>query len=206
MTNADPNTPTGPGRGRRRRIEAERSIAAILEAATGVLNDRPDATVEEIAGAAGVTRQTVYAHFDSRDALLDAVVVHAIGEVGAALDAAELEHGPPAAALERLLAASWEIAERHQFMFHLPPVSRERDSERHAAIVAALERLIERGQADGSFEPRTPRSWLVAATFALGNAAGEEVRAGRISTSDAIAALHRGVLGLFGVQDPQGHR
>jgi len=200
MTSDPTSAPAGPRR-RRRRIDAERSITAIVEAAIEVLNDRPQATVEEIAGAAGLTRQTVYAHFASRDALLEAVVVRVIGEVGDALDAADLGDGPAAAALQRLLDVSFEIAARYRFMFHLPSVSRERDIGRHGPIMAALERLVERGQADGSFDPQAPQSWLIAATFALGDAASEEVRAGRISAVEATAALHRSILRLFGVQD-----
>jgi AcrR family transcriptional regulator len=192
------------GGARRRRIDAERSIAAILGAAIEVLNDRPQATVEQIAAAAGVTRQTVYAHFASRDALLEAVVARVIGDVNAALDAAELEHRAPAAALQRLLDVSFEIAARHQFMFHLPTVGQERDIERHGPITTALERLVKRGQTDGSFDPHTPPSWLIAATFALGNAANEAVRAGHISSAEATIALHRSILRLFGVQDAQG--
>ena len=45
------------------RADAERSIAAILDAAVQVLAARPDAGMGEIAKAAGVARQTVYAHF-----------------------------------------------------------------------------------------------------------------------------------------------
>ncbi|MGR6999045.1 helix-turn-helix domain-containing protein [Yinghuangia aomiensis] len=53
---------------RRRRADAQRSIDAILDAARRLLGDRLDVGMEDIAAAAGVTRQTVYAHFPSRDA------------------------------------------------------------------------------------------------------------------------------------------
>ena len=61
-------------RTRRQRSDARQSIAAVIDAAIRTLGDRPDASMDEIARAAGVTRQTVYAHFPSRDALIDAVV------------------------------------------------------------------------------------------------------------------------------------
>ncbi len=57
---------------RRRRADAERSIASIVDAATECLGRRPDASMTEVAAAAGVGRATLYAHFRSRAALLEA--------------------------------------------------------------------------------------------------------------------------------------
>jgi AcrR family transcriptional regulator len=62
----------------RRRADAERNIAAILDAAVELLGERPDSSMAEIAAAAGVARQTVYAHYDSREALLAAVAERAM--------------------------------------------------------------------------------------------------------------------------------
>ncbi|HEY1176442.1 MAG TPA: TetR family transcriptional regulator, partial [Phytomonospora sp.] len=58
-----------------------------------VLGDRPDASMEEIAAEAHVTRQTVYAHFPSRDALMAALVEAAAADYATLLDAAELAAG-----------------------------------------------------------------------------------------------------------------
>jgi hypothetical protein len=92
----------------RRRADARRSIDAILNAARTVLAERPDASMEDIAAAAGVTRQTVYAHFPSRDALI-AALLHAAGaETLAAIDAARLDTAPPADALRQFLDIGWD--------------------------------------------------------------------------------------------------
>src|ERR1700691_968729 len=97
----------------RRRSDARRSIDAILNAARTVLGERPDASMEEIATAAGVTRQTVYAHFPSRDALI-AALLHAAGaETVAAMDAARLDTVTPAEAVRRYLDIGWEVICRH---------------------------------------------------------------------------------------------
>jgi hypothetical protein len=50
----------------------------------------------EVAAAAGVTRQTVYAHFPSRDALIGALLHAAGAETVAAMDAARLDTVTPA--------------------------------------------------------------------------------------------------------------
>jgi serine phosphatase RsbU (regulator of sigma subunit) len=57
---------------RRRRSDAEQNLSRIVEAAVGLLGDDADASVDEIAMAAGVSRATVYRHFGSRRELVGA--------------------------------------------------------------------------------------------------------------------------------------
>jgi AcrR family transcriptional regulator len=186
-------------RRRRQRAEARRSIAAILDAATEALNADPGASVEDIARAAGVSRQTVYAHFPSREALLDAVIGRATTEVAAAFDAAGLDDLPPAAALVRLLDAGWQVAARYQFAWHLPAVSTEQDAHRHAPVLDRMLELIQRGQDAGELDATLAPSWLLAASLALGRAAEQEVKAGRMTTGEATHTMHHTVLRLLGL-------
>lgn len=188
-------------RRRRRRADAERSIAAILDAAARVLGKRPDASIEDIAEAAGVTRQTVYAHYTSREALLSAVIDHVTAEVAAAMDAAEPDKGPPAAALLRLLDASWRTTERYPYLFHTAPMSPEESHDRHRPILDRYERVIRRGQDTGDFDPRLSPTWLLAATIGLAHAASEEVSADRMTADHATDALRRSILRVFDVDD-----
>jgi AcrR family transcriptional regulator len=189
--------------GRRRRADAERSITAILDAAIGVLRDRPEASIEYIADAAGVTRQTVYAHYASREQLMGAVMDRITKEVVAAIDAVDLDEGPPAAALLRLLDASWRIFERYQFLSRIPPLTPQESHERHSPIHDRLERLITRGQRTGDFDRRPSPPWLLAATIALAHAAGEEVGTGRMTSDEATSALRHSILRIYGVDDSQ---
>ena len=117
---ADQHETATPTRRRRRRSDARRSIDAILNAARTVLGTRPDASMEEIATAAGVTRQTVYAHFPSRDALITALIDAAGAETFAAIDAANLDSGPPADSLRQFLEISWELVRRYPYLLAPP--------------------------------------------------------------------------------------
>src|SRR6478752_6584685 len=93
---------------RRRRADADRSVLAIRQAALEALASDPDASMAEIARRAGVVRATIYAHFPTRESLLDAVMEDATGQVAQAIREAEPERGEPREALERVLLATWQ--------------------------------------------------------------------------------------------------
>lgn len=194
-----PKKKTSPARRRRRRVDAEHNVGLILDAATRTLGDRADASIEDIAKAAGLSRQTVYAHFPSRDVLLDAVVERASAEVTAALDSTRLEDEPPAAALLRLLELGWETIARYPFLWHLPGVSKEEDVDRHGPILELMEALIARGQRSGEIDTDLSPAWLLTAALALGRAAEDEVKGGRMTVADATHSVHTSTLRLLGL-------
>jgi AcrR family transcriptional regulator len=189
-------------RRRRRRSDAEQNTAAILRAAITALNAQPEASIEDIARAAGVSRQTVYAHFPSRESLLDAVIEQATAEVTAAFDAAGLDEAPPAQALTRLLDVAWAVTARYAFLWHLPEVSQDQDRDRHGPVIELMQGIIRRGQDSGELDRDLSPAWLVAAVLALGRAAEDEVRAGRMTVEEATSVVHRSFLRLFGLRDP----
>jgi AcrR family transcriptional regulator len=61
-----------------------------------------------VAARAGLSRVTIYAHFPTREALLEAAVERAVRRVVTALEAARPDEGPAIEALDRLLAAAWQ--------------------------------------------------------------------------------------------------
>jgi AcrR family transcriptional regulator len=188
---------------RRRRADAQRSIDAILDAAVAVLAEHPEASMAEIARAAAVTRQTVYAHFESRERLLAATAERALTETVAAIDSAEPQRGSPVEALDRLVRAWWETVERHARALEalaggFPGAGEVHDL--HAPILERLERLVRRGRRTGDFDRALPVHWVSAAFLALMHAAAEEVAAGRIEAGEAGRALERTVPRVFGVR------
>lgn len=190
-----------PSPARNRRADARRSRAAILDAATRVLNAEPDAGLETIAGAAGVTRQTVYAHFPSREQLLLAVVERITEEAVAAMDAADPGSGPAADALMRMLDAAARVTGRYPVLLRVistHPVSSQADHDRHTPVADRIGRVIQRGRKTGDFDNRLPVDWLVAATIRLSHAASEEQDTGRLSAPAAQDALRVSLLRMLG--------
>jgi AcrR family transcriptional regulator len=185
---------------RRRRSDALRSIDAILNAARIVLNERPDASMEDIATTAGVTRQTVYAHFPSRDALIAALLRAAGAEIRSAIDASHIDTAPPADALRQFFGICWHFAGRYPLLLD-PALTRISPPEGHAvhqAATALLEQLVQRGQRTGDFDSTLSANWLTAAILGLTHTATEQIAAGRLASSDATAVLMESVLRLCG--------
>jgi AcrR family transcriptional regulator len=181
---------------------------AILDAASRVLAERPDAGLAEVAKAAGISRQTLYAHYSSREALIRALIERATERVMAAIDAAALDAGPADDALVRLLEIGWASFDADPFLLNVsePAVSAEEDRDRHEPILRRVVELIVRGQREGDIDPQLPVNWVLASVFALGNAAGEEVRSGRMTAPDAVAALRVGIPRLIRPSPPPRRR
>jgi AcrR family transcriptional regulator len=187
---ANPATPARPST-RKRRADAERSIAAILDAALEALASDPDSSMAEIARRAGVVRATIYMHFPTRESLLDAVMERAVADVAAATRSAEPQRGEPVEALERVLRATWrELARFHALLaINIARLSAEELRRRHLPVLDQLEPLIKRGQDDGVFRPDLPISWHLAVVRAIVHAASAEAGNGRIPEAKVEDAM-----------------
>jgi AcrR family transcriptional regulator len=181
------------------RATAERNVAAILDAVENLLERRAQASISAVAAEAGVSRVTVYAHFPTVEALLEAAVERAVRRTMTALEGVGLDDGPPAQVLERMLAAAWRHLARYGAMAQAvaEQMSPEAIARTHQAAHRTIGALLARGQADGSFRTDLPAAWLVTSTIALIHACADEVRAGRIADDDAARILTVTVRDLF---------
>jgi AcrR family transcriptional regulator len=194
-----PTHPEPTARQPRRRADAERSIARILDAAVDALASDPDGSMAEIARRAGVVRATIYVHFPTREALIDAVTQRAMTEVSAVIDAAEPERGDPADALRRVLTSTWrELGRYHALVAITTQLPHAEVRAKHHPVLARLEPLIARGQRDGSFRSDVPAAWHLSMLVALTHAASAELQTARIPDAQAEAALVSTVLGAIG--------
>jgi TetR/AcrR family transcriptional repressor of mexCD-oprJ operon len=137
-----------------------RVSSAILEAAAAVLAERGEqASMADVAAAAGMARATVYRYFPNREALLEALGRVTVEEAGERLVAGRLQDVPIPDAFERAVRALVAVGD------YLVVISRESarpDPEEFERQVASpLRGLIERAQSLGEVRDDLPASWLM---------------------------------------------
>ena len=158
------DSPRRPHTGRRRNDAARE---AILDATFSLLS-APDAdslTIDAIAAAAGVGRQTIYRWWPSKGAVVaDALVTHARAVVP------ERDTGTFAGDLEAFLADSFAGLASDGLAGRLRAIVAEAQHDEHVAQILAdftavrrktLRALLERGQAAGELAPGADLGMLV---------------------------------------------
>lgn len=186
--------------GRRRRADAERSIARIVAAARESLSRDPAASIDDIAKAAGVGRMTLYGHFRNRAELVEAALADALRAGEEVLSAVDLT-GDAGDALTRLLESSWSLVAESAALLTaaqgtLPP---GRVRQLHADPAERLEELVRRGQQQGAFRTDLPISWLVGVVHYVLQGAAEENRTGRLKTDDTARVVIATVQSILAV-------
>lgn len=135
------------------RSDARRNRERLLDSAREVFReDGVDARLDEVARRAGVGIATLYRHFPSRDALVDALFAERVEEYLAAAEAA-LSRGDGWSGLRGLLEATLEFQSgdrvlKQAFLSHPPgdgTVSASRQRTR-----ALFRRALDRARAEGS--------------------------------------------------------
>jgi AcrR family transcriptional regulator len=177
---------------RAERADARRNAQRILDATAELIATDPTASLEQVAAQAGVSRATLYHHFASRDALMDALTDRSISEVKAALEAARPDEDTAADAMERVLLAAWQVIGRYRGLVIVN--QRLERSELRARLEPALKHmrsLIRRGQRGGEFDPELPADWLIGVLTDLIHAASRQVSAGAMEPRAAERALLR---------------
>jgi AcrR family transcriptional regulator len=182
-----------------RRAVAERNLEAILDAAETLLEDAAPTSIAAVAARAGVSRVTVYAHYATREVLLEAVVERSVARAAAAFDDATAEAATATEALERAVASSWRKLSRHTAIAEAAAAQLSADALRrtHEAGLAHVRRMVDRGRKAGEFRTDVPASWLVSVFHALLHAAGDDVRSGRLEDDAALTALTATLLAAF---------
>jgi TetR/AcrR family transcriptional regulator, mexCD-oprJ operon repressor len=128
----------------------QRVAAAILDGAAEIFAVQGEqASMNDVADAAGVARATVYRYFPNREALLDELARVAVGEVDARLESARIDVVAPEDGIARAVRA---LVDAGDSFVLLTRQRRRSDPERfESRVVQPLRRLFDRGQAAGDF-------------------------------------------------------
>lgn len=132
------------------RRDATENRAALLSAARLVLNDDPDASLEAIATAAGLSRRSVYGHFANRDELLRELLSLGVARVTKAFD--DDPHADPVVDLCLIATTLWREVESTRVMTLFAVRGPYRD-QTVSALAGVRRRALDdvhRGQAAGS--------------------------------------------------------
>jgi AcrR family transcriptional regulator len=130
----------------------QRVTAAILDGAARTLAVHGEqASMNEVAAAAGVARATVYRYFPNRQALLDELARAAVSEADEGLASARIDEVSPEEGVARAVRALVDVGDSFVLL------ARERvrsDPERfERRVIQPLRQLFERGQAAGDIRP-----------------------------------------------------
>jgi AcrR family transcriptional regulator len=168
------------------RADAERSMRLILEAAEHVLAADPNASMEQIAIAAGVARTTVHRRFANRQAVLDALAVAAARQLAAAVDDGRPDTAPPLVAIHRITANVLQVKSEWTFALDLPPAPGSEAAQLHDEVGHRCLTVLGRAREAGLLDADADLEWARRVYYAL---IGESLReADARLDPDALAA------------------
>ncbi len=147
----------GLSAGRALRADAARNRAVLLAAASAAFSERgPEVPLEDIARQAGVGIGTLYRHFPTREALVEAVFRH---EVGVLVQSADelLASLPPDQALKQWMQLFVRhVATKRGMLAVLKPILVDNprfSGETKGLVTAAASKILAAGVAAGSVRP-----------------------------------------------------
>ncbi|MFC9916945.1 TetR/AcrR family transcriptional regulator [Agromyces binzhouensis] len=153
--------PSDTDAGRRsRRRDAAQNREALLNAAVVILATEPDASLEAVAAAAGLSRRALYGHFSGRDELIVALIERGAERLVAA--ASTTDHADAPVAIALLCARLWDAVDHVRLLAQV--ALRQPYVERAASSLDAVRRrlaaFVARGVADGTVRDDIPQAVL----------------------------------------------
>ncbi|WP_222720491.1 TetR/AcrR family transcriptional regulator [Actinomadura sp. HBU206391] len=163
--------------------------AGILDIAAAVLADHGEqASMTDIAEAAGVSRATLYRYFPNREALLRALQETALSDLAARIADARLDSVPVDEALARMTRAVIGVTSKYRALAlfaKTPEMSAQADSN----MIDPVRALFHRGEAEQTFRTDLSIQTLIELYFGLIEGAVSRVIQGQLGVEQASAAI-----------------
>ena len=167
----------------------DRTAAAIIDSATALLAERGDTTsMEDIATTAGVGRATLYRYFPNRDALLKAMALASIKELGDRITHADLDNVPFEEAVARLVRCIVSTGSKYIAVSRGGAGHSQAYPDVDAKVAEPIRALFRRGLAEGALRKEIPADLLF--TLFTGLVRGAlDVPAGQARIEETAASI-----------------
>ncbi|MCC6779961.1 MAG: TetR family transcriptional regulator [Hyphomicrobiales bacterium] len=187
-----------------RRSSPRRRAPDIIEAAARVLAERGfhGATTQDIADVLGIRQASLYYYFPSKEAALEQVCLHGVGDFFAAAKAIAAGPGTAADKLASLIRSHLSpLTDRADFVRvflnerqHLPSESRRRIGKLSRGLERVLEDVLREGVRRGEFRSDLDTRLAMLGIFGMANAVASWYRHEEAPVERIIAELSRLVL------------
>ncbi|MBY4127156.1 TetR/AcrR family transcriptional regulator [Rhodococcus fascians] len=188
------------------RRDARSNRAKILEVAQRVLADNPDATINDVAAAAGVVRRTVYAHFASREALIDGIALEAADRISVALGRVPAADESAVTVFVRQTLALTRVGDQYRLLLAVARSDLGHNSI-HDLLTPMRESaaaVIRRGQREGVFSTYLAAEVLILNIEAIALSILDATNAGLLT--DPAGATTTSSLALLGIAPEDAER
>lgn len=173
---------------------------AILDAATELLVLKPTVTLQEIADHAQIGIATLHRYFSTRELLLDALALNAIGLVDEALEGIMNDDSDMLRFLTEVFEALIPLGSKMSFLSFAASVDENPDIlAEEARIKQPLREAVEGWQTRGLLNAAMPAHWMITVMYNLLFVAWQEIQNGNLAKNDAPQLLVSTVIQGFGV-------
>jgi len=163
-----------------------RNRETVIDAAIDLLNQRPEASMAEIATASGLARTTVYRHFPNREDLLVALFGRVVEDSREMTTVVTAEASSAEDMLRRLAPQMVELGLRYRFLHSYRGLGQPTLDDSKTVPDDPVRVYLEAAQERGEVRPELPNQWIASTIQALAIAALDDLHAG--FTDEATAS------------------
>ncbi|QDH22062.1 TetR/AcrR family transcriptional regulator [Saccharibacillus brassicae] len=162
----------------------------ILDTATGLLIEKPNASLNEIAQQAGIGIATLHRYVESREQLMVRLGFRAIEVVRTAIAGVAFDEEQAERYVTDLIEALVPLGDKVHFLVHDASVNENPEIEQayeklRQPVMEAFERLRERGVFRAELQPE----WMWGTAYSLLFLAWEQIRAGVLAPRAAVSLV-----------------